>query len=182
MGGHTTMWKQADGDGVMSIHVKTCDPSEVVNGACPEDGAAYLRDIYGLNGCNNGANCEYHLISDIWNGLSGDDGYAACAGGQPHYSSGCSTSITNIRFKAKSGAFGGKCAPLAGSPAPPFPPSPTRRRSAPSPSSWVPCSQSSAHCCNPTYTDPVQICPNGQACQSCGGSDACECPGQSVVI
>lgn len=124
--GHTTMWKQADGDGVMSIHVKTCDPSEVVNGACPENGdVAYLRDIYGLNGCSNGANCEYMMISDIWNGLAGDAGYQACSHGQPHYSSGCSTSITHIRFKAKPGTFSGKCSVLAGSsPPPPPPPAP----------------------------------------------------------
>jgi len=123
--GHCTMWKQADANGVQSIHVKVCNPSEVVNGACPEDGAAYLHDIYGLNGCAKG-NCMYTMVSDIWNGLSGDGGYTGCANGQTHYSSGCSTSITNVRFQASSGTFTGKCAALVGgSPSPSPSPSPT---------------------------------------------------------
>lgn len=32
-------------------------------------------------------------------------------------------------------------------------------------------------CCNP-YVTPAQMCPGGFACEECGGSAACECPGQ----
>jgi hypothetical protein len=113
--GHTSMWKRADDDGVVSIYVQTCDASEVDGtGSCARTSdAAYLRDIYGKNGCNNGGDCVYTLISDIWNGVSGDAGYQSCANGQTHPSSGCSVSVTNIRFKAATGTFAGKCAVLA---------------------------------------------------------------------
>jgi len=122
--GHTTMWKQADSDGVQSIHVQSCDPSA---SSCSEGGdVAYLRDIYGLNGCRGGENCMYTMVSDIWNGNSGDGGYSGCAGGKPHYSTGCSISVTNIRFKAAEGTFTGKCAALLGSSPTPSPtPTPT---------------------------------------------------------
>merc|ERR1712226_140338 len=106
-----TVWKQADAGGVVSIHVKICDPSEAASGSCSEGGAAYLRDIYGLHGCK-GHNCMYRFVSDIFNGDSGDDGYKHCSKNKPHYSSGCSTSITNIRMKASAGTFTGKCAAL----------------------------------------------------------------------
>lgn len=39
----------------------------------------------------------------------------------------------------------------------------------------VPCSASSAACCNPLVT-PTQYCPGNLACQDCGGGSACECP------
>jgi len=113
--GHTTMtlWKQVDGNGVMSIHVKTCKSSEVVGGSCSEvGGVAYLQDIYGKNGCSNGVDCIYTLVSDTWNGLARDSGFQGCAGGKPHYSSGCSVSVSNIRFKAFAGTFTGNCAKL----------------------------------------------------------------------
>lgn len=114
--GHTTMWNQADeGTDTISTHVTTCDPSDVQGGSCPETGAvAYYQNIFGANGCN-GHNCMYTLISDIWNGLAGDDGYQSCAGGQTHYSSGCHVSVSNIRFKASPGTFSGKCSELVSS-------------------------------------------------------------------
>merc|ERR1712125_21978 len=40
---------------------------------------------------------------------------------------------------------------------------------------WSQCGPSSKACCNP-YTTPHEICPNGEACQECGGDVACECP------
>jgi len=152
--GHTTMRKQADSDGVQSIRVQSCEPT---GGSCSTNAeVAYLRDIYGLNGCE-GANCMYTMVSDIWNGNSGDDGYAGCAGGKPHYSSGCSISVTNIRFKAAEGTFTGKCAALLGGSSTPSPPTPTPP--APSPSS---CSEqgqdpfssgTEVPCCAGTYKD-----------------------------
>jgi len=122
--GHTTLWKQDDGNGIQSIHVRTCDPSDMLDGSCREEGSiAYYRDIYGANGCR-GQNCMYTLISDIWNGYAGDDGYQGCTGGQTHLSSGCQTSVSNIRIKAATGTFTGKCSSMTGGspPAPPPPP------------------------------------------------------------
>jgi hypothetical protein len=49
-------------------------------------------------------------------------------------------------------------------PAPPSPPAPA----------WVPCSASSAACCNPN-TSPKQYCPGHIECQQCGGGNSCEC-------
>lgn len=40
---------------------------------------------------------------------------------------------------------------------------------------WGPCVAGSGTCCDP-YTTPKQVCPGGQTCQECGGSQACECP------
>lgn len=126
--GHTTMWNQADeGSGIISTHVKTCDPSEVQDGSCPETGdVAYYHDIFGANGCSNGANCMYTMISDIWNGVAGDPGFQGCTGGHTHPSSGCHVSVTNIRFKANPGTFTGKCSSLVSGSPTPFPtPTPT---------------------------------------------------------
>jgi hypothetical protein len=110
---HTTMWVRAGSARTMDVFVKTCLPSELVSGSCEFGGImAQLQDIYGLNGCSKGGDCVYTLISDIWNGLSGDGGYTACAGGQPYYSSGCSVAVSRIRFKAADGTFPGKCAAL----------------------------------------------------------------------
>jgi hypothetical protein len=82
---HTTMWKQDDGNGIQSIHVKACDSGEVkADGTCPEDGAAYLHDIYGKYGCSRG-DCVYHMISDLWNGASGDGGWIGCTGRKTNY-------------------------------------------------------------------------------------------------
>lgn len=69
----------------------------------------------------------YKLISDIWNGYSGDGGFQSCSHGKPHYGSGCMTSITNIRTRGI--PFSGKCAALSHGPTPtpppPSPPTPT---------------------------------------------------------
>jgi hypothetical protein len=188
---HTTMWKRADSNGVMSVFVKTCQPSELVSGSCAFGGTmAYLRDIYGLNGCSNGGDCIYTLISDIWNGFSGDGGYIGCAGGQPHYSSGCSVAVSRIRFKAAAGTFLGNCAALvetapSPTPSPPSPtppaPSPPSPMPSPTPGTWSPCSASTAVCCNPD-SSPAQICPGGQECQECGGGNACECPSSAARL
>jgi len=51
----------------------------------------------------------YTLISTIWNGKSGDDGYRHCLGG---YQAGskCSFSVRNIRVKGVN--YKGICTPL----------------------------------------------------------------------
>lgn len=41
----------------------------------------------------------------------------------------------------------------------------------------VPCSSTSYACCNP-FDNPTQYCPGNIACEACGGSNTCECPGQ----
>jgi len=123
---HVTMWKQDDGDGVQSIHINACQYSDrQSDGTCPEVGSAYLRDIYGKFGCSRG-DCVYHMISDIWNGVAGDGGWAGCTGSTTNWGSQCKFSITNIRTKGI--PFTGKCAALSQGPSP----SPS-----PSPTSWV---------------------------------------------
>lgn len=124
--GHTTMWKLPDSDGVMSLRVVTCHSDQVVDGACPypSDGRlgediAYYRDIYGSNAVVMG-NSKYFLVSDIWNGVQGNGGFSACAGGHTHRSTGCKTSVQNLRMKAKSDTFKGKCSAMMS----PYPPAP----------------------------------------------------------
>merc|ERR1712083_1101605 len=79
--GHVTMWKLKDEDAdTYSIHVRMCQFDEANGKSCSlENSKAYLNDIYGKNGCTGKGNCMYTLVSDIWNGMSGDAGYAACA-------------------------------------------------------------------------------------------------------
>lgn len=192
---HTTLWKQDDGDGVMSIHVKACLQSEVNgDGACPEEYTAYLWNIYKKNGCSKG-DCVYHMISDIWNGENGDGGWIGCTGSKTNWGSQCKFSVTNIRTKGV--AFGGNCAAMTGSPTPPPPPTPPSPPS-PSPSPSPPCSD---HCW--TGDDVAcpsggrcagnQCCPDGSACPSaeqtfggCGAPKMCDCttisPGVTCAV
>lgn len=161
---HTTMWKQADGNGVMSIHVKTCHPSELKSdGTCPEDGAAYLHDIYGKYGCSRG-NCKYHMVSDLWNGVDGDSGWRGCTHRVTNYGSQCRFSVTNIRMKGVT--FTGKCAAMMGSPAPsPLPPAP-----APAPSKGRCCwGGSSCDAAQNCHVDAFCGANEGQCTGNCAG-------------
>merc|ERR1712079_101698 len=92
----------------------------------PETGnVARYDNVYAAHGCAAG-NCMYRMVSDIWNGLSGDGGYGYCSHGRSHPSSGCKTSVTNIRFKTLPGTFTGKCSAFnSGSPTPSPTPLPT---------------------------------------------------------
>jgi len=122
---HTTLRKQAWGDGLMSIFVRTCKQSEVgSDGSCPnDDGQASQHDIYGKNGCSQG-NCMYRLVSDLWNGVHGDAGWTGCtAGGNTNYGSQCKFSVTNIKIKGPQ--FSGSCAALSGGAPTPGPPPPS---------------------------------------------------------
>lgn len=64
-------------------------------------------NIYGSGGCQNGGDCMWTLVSDIWNGVRGDDGYNACmtavpgvvGARQPNLNSNCAFSVTNIRLR-----------------------------------------------------------------------------------
>jgi len=120
---HTTLRKQADGDGVMSIFVRTCRQTEVgSDGSCPNDeGQAHQRDIYAKHGCSQG-DCMYHMVSDLWNGNSGDEGWVGCTGSSTNIGSQCKFSVTNI--KTKGVPFSGKCAAMTGGPTPAPPPPP----------------------------------------------------------
>lgn len=114
--GHTTMWKIPDEDGVVSVHVKTCTQEEAAaGGSCSLMDTAYLRDIYGQNGCKDG-NCIYTMVSDIWNGWAGDEGFYDCAHGEPKWGNECKFSVTNIRVRGV--PFTGKCAHLLEWPVP----------------------------------------------------------------
>lgn len=108
--GHVTMWKHWD-NGKGGITAKLCDEAERDSngGHCTGDDAAYYPSIYGSNGCKDGHNCEFTMVSDIWNGNSGDGGFYACSAGYPQ-TSDCRTSIRNIRIKGPT--FYGKCAVL----------------------------------------------------------------------
>lgn len=108
--GHVTMWKHWD-NGKGSVTAKVCDEAERdrYGGHCSGEGAAYYPSVYESNGCSNGHNCMFTMVSDIWNGYEGDAGFAACSAGKPQ-TEHCRTSIRNIRIKGPK--FSGKCAAL----------------------------------------------------------------------
>lgn len=183
---HTTLWKQDDGNGVMSIHVKACHQSEVnSDGTCPQDGAAYLSDIYGKNGCSKG-DCVYHMISDIWNGQDGDGGWVGCTGRSTNFGSQCKFSVTNIRSKGVQ--FQGKCAAMMGAPVPTPPPAPTPPGPAPSPAPTP--EPTKGHCCwgGPGFTcDDASDCHADEYCsasaeQCTGACSGLWCPQADVLV
>lgn len=173
--GHVTMWKKDSGN----IYVSTCSSSDLTSkGQCHISGAAFYANIYNSNACKEG-DCIYSFVSDIWNGYSGDGGWQYCAQGKVHESSGCSTSITNIRIEAASGTFSGKCAALvASSPSPspsPEPPSPPT----PTPSPLPHCDVGEPVLCPNSHSLCAgnQCCPDGSVCPSADDSwDQCDKP------
>jgi hypothetical protein len=64
-------------------------------------------NIYGSGGCMNGGDCMWTLVSDLWNGVTGDEGYQACmievpgvvGAGQPNYNTQCKTSVQKIKLR-----------------------------------------------------------------------------------
>lgn len=63
------------------------------------------NNIYGSGGCIEGTDCMWTLVSDIWNGVSGDEGYYGCMtavpsisleAAQPNMNSSCAFSVENI--------------------------------------------------------------------------------------
>lgn len=171
---HLTMWKQLDADGVNSIHVKACDPAELKgDGTCDEDGAAYLRDIYGKYGCSKG-DCVYHMISDLWNGQDGDGGWIGCTGRTTNYGSECKFSITNIRTKGI--PFTGRCAAMSSTspvPTPPpyTPPTPTPVPTPPPPPSGGHCCFGASSCAAATdcHADTYCDVSEGNCVSNCNG-------------
>lgn len=61
-------------------------------------------NIYGSGGCAKGSDCMWTLVSDIWNGVSGDAGYKGCMtavggvvdAGKPNLKSSCAISVERI--------------------------------------------------------------------------------------
>ena len=62
-------------------------------------------NIYGSGGCAEGTDCEWTLVSDLWNGVTGDSGYYGCMtavpeigleAATPNLNSTCSFSVENI--------------------------------------------------------------------------------------
>lgn len=111
--GHVTLWRQVAADGRHGVTVKLCEKREAEEngGSCLGANAAFYPDIFGSVGCTSGHDCVYSLVSDIWNGVSGDAGFAGCRGGAGPSSRNCGFSIQHIRISGPS--FIGKCAALA---------------------------------------------------------------------
>ena len=81
-------------------------------------------NIYGSGGCQNGGDCMWTLVSDIWNGVSGDAGYAGCMTavpaigldkGKPNLKSTCALSVEKLVLRGS--GEGGKLSFGKGSPA-----------------------------------------------------------------
>jgi hypothetical protein len=75
---------------------------------CNEDPNQKQMNIYGSGGCAEGTSCEWTLLSDVWNGVGGDQSYHGCMGevpslgvdeNEPNYNSHCEFSVENILVK-----------------------------------------------------------------------------------
>jgi hypothetical protein len=75
---------------------------------CNEDPDQKQLNIYGSGGCAEGANCEWTLLSDVWNGVGGDQSYHGCMGevpnlgvdeNDPNFNSHGEFSVENILVK-----------------------------------------------------------------------------------
>jgi len=179
--GHVSMWKALGNSGKYEVKVKLCSVDEAAAnaGSCQQTGAAVYYDIYGSNGCSNGHDCEFRFISDIWNGLQGDDGFTGCRRGSAPSTSNCGFSIRNINVQGPS--YSGKCSALKGgstpssprrrrstTPAPPAPVTPRRRRTPPA----------SGHCCfGGSSCATATSCPGDAYCDADEGSCTGACSG-----
>ena len=118
--GHVTVRK--DSKGIMTITTCTKEAASKNGNQCvaptytscddclrsTNDYACWCNDpdnIYGSGGCVEGTDCLWTLVSDIWNGVGGDDGYTGCMtavpsiglnAGQPNLNSHCSISVQQI--------------------------------------------------------------------------------------
>lgn len=125
--GHITVRK--DEAGIVTI--SACTKQEALNtgtNQCPRPVYANCNDcmsqpgfacwcnpplnIYGSGGCTSGTNCQWTMVSDIWNGVSGDAGYAGCmtavpsinlAQGMPNTKSSCAVSVERITLRGVNG-------------------------------------------------------------------------------
>ncbi|GMI48364.1 hypothetical protein TrCOL_g9398 [Triparma columacea] len=121
--GYVTVRKDVDGI-VTSLR---CDEGDLVDGMCPEPSysscdecmsspsyACYCdggSNIYGSGGCQPDTDCMWTLVSDIWNGVSGDDGYFGCMTGidgvvekgEPNMKTECKISVEKIVVRGEGG-------------------------------------------------------------------------------
>jgi len=135
--GHVTVRK--DEEGIMTIVACAagklqCDPpvyqdcSDCLKSAntygCWCNAQTNPPNIYGSGGCKNGGDCMWTLVSDIWNGVSGDAGYEGCMTavpaiglekGKPNLKSSCAFSVEKITVRG--GGPNGSLKWGAGSPA-----------------------------------------------------------------
>jgi len=127
--GHVTVRK--DGEGIVTIKACSAEQADANGGQCPQPEYTSCEDcqwgaaaedsyacwcnpgttpsnIYGSGGCRNGGDCLWTLVSDIWNGVSGDSGYAACMTAvpsiglekeQPNLKSHCEIEVKKIVLK-----------------------------------------------------------------------------------
>ncbi|GMI04156.1 hypothetical protein TrVE_jg7025 [Triparma verrucosa] len=124
---HVTVRK--DEEGIVTI--TTCQQEELQNSQCPPptysscDDCLYNNNgefacwcnnagnIYSSGGCTDGTDCLWTLVSDVWNGVSGDAGYTGCmtevpeiglAAGKPNMDSKCTVSVERITLRGDNGA------------------------------------------------------------------------------
>ena len=118
--GHITVRK--DENGIVTI--SHCNRTNERTAQCPEPEYSTCQDclssskdfscwcnepenIYGSGGCKNGGDCIWTLVSDIWNGVTGDSGYAGCMtevpgvvdAGQPNLNSECVIGVERILLR-----------------------------------------------------------------------------------
>ena len=122
--GHVTVRK--DDAGIVTI--VACSANEVVAGQCSfvpsytdcndclwganNTYACWCNDqsdnIYGSGGCQPDTDCYWTLVSDIWNGVTGDGGYYGCMtavpsigldAAVPNYETDCSLSVERITVR-----------------------------------------------------------------------------------
>ena len=90
---------------------------------CTSTATTTTNNIYDSGGCAKGSDCTWSLESDLWNGVSGDAGYAGCMTevpgvvdkGKPNLKSSCALSVEKIVLRG--GGANGSLRWGAGSPA-----------------------------------------------------------------
>jgi len=104
--GHVTMWKDPSG----RVSVKICPGDS----PCSRDGPAPIAvydNVYASHACTSGQDCTYRLMSDIWLGTAGDEGWRTCGKAGFNPNSKCAISVKGIKIQSKK-PFEGKCASL----------------------------------------------------------------------
>ncbi|KAL1515491.1 hypothetical protein AB1Y20_002115 [Prymnesium parvum] len=142
-GGEAHVTVRKDARGVVTVAACTADEAAAHGGQCAPPQYSGCDDclraaqpfgcwcneqstppnIYGSGGCVEGTDCMWTLVSDIWNGVAGDEGYKGCmtevAGeveaGKPNLKSQCALSVQKIRLRG--GGPNGRLQWGAGSPA-----------------------------------------------------------------
>lgn len=103
--GHLTFRLLPDGQVFVSVcHQKDLDET----GQCPRKaGDASYDNLFASHACGDTSDCREHLVSDIWNGVGGDDGYQHCMNEvdgvadflKPNLNSKCHFAVTDIQVR-----------------------------------------------------------------------------------